>query len=81
MRTITKLVVAAALVAGSVGIAAADDAAPDNVKRWQPIYGSATSSDNPGQPLYAAPTSPRQYGRYRWHEPMNDGVYTNGYAG
>ena len=41
MHTINKLVIAAALVAGTIGIAVAEDAAPDSVKRYEPIFGDS----------------------------------------
>jgi len=62
MHTISKLVVAAALVAGTVGIAAAEEAAPDSVKRYEPIYGdygpaTAAWQGAAGGVMYFAPAS------------------------
>jgi hypothetical protein len=39
MHRIAKLILAAALVAGVTGTAAAMDEAPDGVKNFEPIYG------------------------------------------
>ena len=63
MHTISKLVVAAALVAGTVGIAAAEEAAPDSVKRYEPIFGdngpaTAAWQGGSGDVMYFAPAEP-----------------------
>jgi len=63
MHTINKLVIAAALVAGTIGIAVAEEAAPDSVKRYEPIlgdYGPATAAwqDPSGSMIYFAPAAP-----------------------